>query len=79
MLKSTGDGFRRPPAFWKVKRMKAARFVGSGTCQRSRFFSAIISKPLVATSDKTAAVQASSERSGVTTLRPRARTATTPN
>jgi hypothetical protein len=79
MLKSTGDGSHRPPAFWKVKRMKAARFVGSGTCQRRRFFSAIFNKPIVTLSDKTAAVQAGSDRSGVTTLRPRARTATTPN
>jgi hypothetical protein len=58
--------------------MKAACFVGSGTCQRSRFFSAIIGKPLVAVSSKTA-IQASSDRIGVITLRPSARTATAPN
>jgi hypothetical protein len=77
MLKSIWR--RLPPAarLLESEAYEAACFVGSGTCQRSRFFSAIISKPLVALSVKTAAIQASPDCIGVTTLRPR--TATTLN
>ena len=77
MLKSIGDGSQRPARLLESEAYEAACFVGSGTCQRSRFFSAIISKPLVALAVKTAAIQASSDCIGVTTLRPR--TATTLN
>ena len=75
MLKSIAVG-SPVAAFWKVKRMKAARFVGSGH-RRSRFFIAITCEPLAAPSAKTAIAQVSTGRGGIITLHSGAPTATT--